>query len=262
MKRRICIAQVPYRPGSAHIERLKNIISEHRRADLIVFPELILHGHPSPEAPEGLLYRRVKALYDYRKTSLDLYQFVKEAGARVIIGEMARRGDGYFNLATYVDGKRTESYAKTHVHWTERFVPGRELKTFETPMGRVGVTICFDGAFPEVWRVLALRGARTIVNISAVPNDFPVDYMRRRLAGAALDNQVFVIYANRPGEFFSGHSAVFSPTGEILASAGAEEAVFEAEMDMKDLHRWRKQEMHYPFRRPALYKEIIRNITP
>ncbi len=58
--------------------------------------------------------------------------------------------------------------------------------------------------------MLSLKGADLIVNISAVPREFPVDYMWRRFVGAAIYNQVFVVYANRPGRFFSGHSGVFS----------------------------------------------------
>ncbi|NIT00542.1 MAG: hypothetical protein GTO09_00195, partial [Candidatus Latescibacteria bacterium] len=63
-----------------------------------------------------------------------------------------------------MDSEKKESYVKTHVHWTENFVPGKRLKVFSTPVGKIGISICFDAAFPEVWRVLALRGARILVN--------------------------------------------------------------------------------------------------
>jgi predicted amidohydrolase len=251
-----------YRPGPEHIERLKDVISENRSADLIVFPELMLHGHPSETRPEGLLYRSMKALYEHRKVSIDLYKFIKSVGARVIIGELAKRGDGFLNLATYVDRDTKTSYAKTHIHWTENFIPGRELKVFETPIGKIGIAICFDGAFPEVWRVLALKGAEIMANICAVPRTFPAKYMWRRLSGAAIGNQAYILYANRAGSFFSGQSAVFSPTGEVMASAGEGEEVVNTELDLAALRRWREEELHYPFRRPLLYKDITRSHNP
>ena len=253
---KVCVVQMNYRVENIqrHVERIKNLIRDYRTRDLIVFPELILHGHPSYERPEGFLYRKMKVIYN--SVSQDIYRHIKEVGARVIIGESKRWGDRYYNVATYVDEETTQSYTKTHVHWTENFVPGRKLVVFESPLGKIGITICFDAAFSEVWRVLALKGAEVVVNISAVPTTFPVEYVWRRMRGAAIFNQVFVIYANRPGAFFSGHSAVFDPRGEKVVSAGSEEAVIEADIHLEELRRWRDEEVIFPNRRPLLYRAI------
>jgi predicted amidohydrolase len=194
----------------------------------------------------------------YQSISDDLYQYVRDVQARVIIGESKRWGEKYYNVATYIDQKSVQSYSKTHVHWTENFVPGKELKVFHSPFGKIGINICFDSAFSEVWRVLALRGAPLIVNVSAVPKAFPVDYMWRRFRGAAVFNQVFVVYANRPGSYFSGHSAVFNPQGDILMSAGPKEAIIEADIDLGAVDGWRDEERVYPSRRPLLYREIVK----
>ena len=255
-KKKICVAQINFNSQNiqTHLSKIESVIQAHKSFDLIVFPELILHGHPSMEKPEGFLYRRMKTVY--RSISKDLYQLVRDLDARVIIGESKRWGERYFNMATYVDRNTIQSYVKTHVHWTEQFVPGRELKVFQTPFGRIGITICFDGAFSEVWRVLALKGAHVVVNISAVPKEFPVSYMWRRLSGAAIFNEVFVIYANRPGPVFSGHSGVFDPRGETISKAGLRETILEAEIDLTEVGRWQEQEPIFPYRRPLLYREI------
>ena len=261
-KRKICISQINYNSENIqrHVERIKNIISNYKSYDLIVFPELILHGHPSFERPEGFLYRKMKVMYS--AISKDLYRFVRGLNTRVIIGEVKRWGERYYNVATYIDKNVTQSYTKTHVHWTENFVPGKELKIFDSPFGKIGITICFDAAFSEVWRVLSLKGADLIVNISAVPEEFPVDYMWRRFVGAAIYNQVFVVYANRPGGFFSGHSAVFSSRGDILVSAGSKETIIEANIDLNEVPKWRNEEQIYPNRRPLLYREIVNRHKP
>ena len=255
-KKKICVAQINFNSENiqTHLSKIESVIQAHKSFDLIVFPELILHGHPSMEKPEGFLYRRMKTVY--RSISKDLYQLVRDLDARVIIGESKRWGERYFNMATYVDRNTIQSYVKTHVHWTEQFVPGRELKVFHTPFGKIGITICFDGAFSEVWKVLALKGAHVVVNISAVPKNFPVSYMWRRLSGAAIFNEVFVIYANRPGPVFSGHSGVFDPRGETICKAGLRETILEAEIDLTEVGRWQEQEPIFPYRRPLLYREI------
>jgi predicted amidohydrolase len=256
-KKKICVAQINFNSQNiqTHLSKIESVIQAHKSFDLIVFPELILHGHPSMEKPEGFLYRRMKTVH--RSISKDLYQLVRDLDARVIIGESKRWGERYFNMATYVDRNTIQSYVKTHVHWTEQFVPGRELKVFQTPFGKIGITICFDGAFSEVWRVLALKGAHVVVNISAVSKEFPVSYMWRRLSGAAIFNEVFVIYANRPGPVFSGHSGVFDPRGETIIRAGLRETILEAEIDLTEVSRWQEQEPIFPYRRPLLYREII-----
>lgn len=261
MKLNICIAQISYRQNvERNIEGLKQIIKQNRTSDLIVFPELILHGHPSLERPEGLLYRKVKQYYmTLKDRSDDLFQYIRDMGARVIIGELRGKPAGFYNAATYVDKKSTDSYLKTHIHWTEKFMPGNRINVFKSSFGNIGINICFDAAFPEVWRVAALQGARVIVNVSAVPRTFPVDYMWLRMKGAALDNQVYVIYANRPGDYFSGHSAVFSPRGDTVASAKEKDEILKADIDLDDVKTWRKDERIYKSRRPRLYREITRH---
>jgi len=67
----------------------------------------------------------------------------------------------------------------------------------------------------------------------------------------------FVIYANRPGPYFSGHSAVFGPQGDILVSSGSTETIIEAGIDLNEIQKWRREEEIYPNRRPLLYREIV-----
>jgi omega-amidase len=237
-----------------HMDRIKEIISQNAGSDLIVFPELILHGHPSQIKPEGYLYRQVKC--HLADASQQVYRHVKSCRTRVVLGELKREGDLFHNLATYVDEKGPRSYAKTHVHWTENFLPGGRLKVFATPLGRLGLNICYDSAFSEVWRVLALEGAGLVANISAVPAHFPVEYMRRRMQGAAAFNQYHVIYVNRPGPVFAGGSAVYDPHGDELLALGGGEEVVTIEIDQDAVEGWRQEEILFPNRRPLLYRRI------
>lgn len=176
--------------------------------------------------------------------------------ARVVLGELKKDGVYYRNLATYMDENGTKSYAKTHVHWTENFLPGGRLKVFSTPFGPMGLNICYDSAFSEVWRVLALNGARLVVNISAVPASFPAGYMHLRMQGAAAFNQYPVVFLNRPGPHFSGGSAAYDARGRELVCLGAEEEVLELKIDLGEVGTWREQEVIFPNRRPLLYRRV------
>ncbi|MGD9125176.1 MAG: carbon-nitrogen hydrolase family protein [Desulfarculaceae bacterium] len=258
---KITLAQINFKPDDVrgHLGRIMEIINDKAKSDLIVFPELILHGHPSDIKPEGYLYRQVKARL--AKASRSIYGHVKKCQARVVLGELKRIGDFYRNLATYVDSNGPRSYAKTHVHWTENFQSGARLKVFRTPLGPIGLNICYDSAFSEVWRVLALNGAKLVVNISAVPAHFPVPYMHRRMQGAAAFNQYFVVYVNRPGPVFSGGSAVYDPRGDEIVSLGGGEEVVDVELDPFAVDEWRQAELLFANRRPLLYRRLTnRNI--
>ena len=253
---RITLAQINFEPEDleGHFDRIMDIISEKANSDLIVFPELILQGHPSDLKPEGFLYRQLKVhLYG---ASQMIYGHVKKHDARVVIGELQKQGDLFRNLATYVDKKGPKHYAKTHVHWTENFHPGGRFKVFQTPLGPLGLNICFDSAFSETWRVLGLNGAKLVVNISAVPAHFPVPYMQRRMQGAATFNQYHVVYVNRPGPVFSGGSAVYDPRGEQVAALGGGMEIRDVDIDLSSADLWRKEEVIFKNRRPLLYRRV------
>lgn len=252
----VTLAQINFNPEDVqgHLERIEGIISANASSDLIVFPELILHGHPSQLKPEGFLYRQVKC--HLSDASQQIYGHVRKCKARVVLGELWRGNDHYYNLATYVDKNGPRSYAKTHVHWTENFQPGDRLRVFSTPVGQMGLSICYDAAFSETWRVLALNGAQLVVNISAVPAHFPVAHMRGRMHGAAIFNQYHVIYVNRPGPVFAGGSAVYDPQGRQLLSLGGGEEVASLELDPSAVDQWREQEVIFTNRRPLLYRRV------
>ena len=161
-------------------------------------------------------------------------------------------------MATYIDEEQIVHCRKTHVHWTENFKAGRDLMVLNTVVGKIAPLICFDAAFSEVWRVVSLNGADIIVVISAYPVSFNPDYIRRRLVGGAIFNQIFVVYVNRPGDNFSCHSALIDPRGNVLADAGKKEAVIECEIDLDEMRSWRTEENIFENRRPLLYRDISR----
>jgi predicted amidohydrolase len=121
--------------------------------------------------------------------------------------------------------------------------PGKSLAIANTAFGKVAPCICFDVRFPEIARHATMRGAQILV----VPGEFPhprLDYWRTLLKARAIENQFFVVAANRVGRdhtgHFFGHSTIINPTGEILAEAGEDEAILTARIDLSEIDATRK----------------------
>ena len=142
---------------------------------------------------------------------------------------------------------------------SELEVPGEEIVTSETADGvELGLSICYDLRFPELYRILAVRGARVI----AVPAAFTLattrDHWETLLRARAIENQAFVIAANQIGAHPGGHrsggrSMIVDPWGLILAQAPDREGHAIAELDLERQLQIREQLPSLANRRPAAY---------
>lgn len=238
----------------SNLERMRADVRANKGSDLIVFPELALHGHDWTLGPASA-YDALRGAGDELAHEVDALAL--EHATSLVYGEVQERDGRLYNLATYTDGRERTSYAKTHVHWSERFAPGEGFPIVRSFARPLGMLICYDAAFAEVPRMLALRGAELIVNVSAIPASFPLRHVHRRLVACSVQNQVFTVFANRAGAGFQGGSAVVSPEGELLAVAG-EKGTLTVDIDLDDVRRWRAEEPIFPHRRPQLYRDIAR----
>ena len=127
----------------------------------------------------------------------------------------------------------------------DRFLAaGNRNLVVETSIGKLGIAICYDLRFPELFRKLALEGAEII----CLPAEWPKprqEHWNTLLRARAIENQLFVVAANCCGvqgklDFF-GHSQLISPLGNLLAFAGEEETELIAEFDFAEMEIYRKQ---------------------
>ena len=133
-----------------------------------------------------------------------------------------------------------------HFHESETFTPGSDITVFETPYGSMGVCVCFDIRFPELSRLMALKGARMIIvpgafNMTTGPAHWELVFRQR-----AVDNQLFTVGVaparDEHGVYVSyGNSLVCSPWGDVLYRAGAEETIIVSEIDLSLNERIRAQ---------------------
>ena len=137
--------------------------------------------------------------------------------------------------------------------------PGDEIVLADAGELSLGVAICYDLRFPELFRILAVRGARAV----ALPAAFTIPtgqaHWEVLVRSRAVENQVFVIAAGQIGphslEHESyGHSMIVDPWGEVLAGAPDEECVIIADLDLETQDRVREQLPSLANRRPGAYR--------
>jgi len=147
-----------------------------------------------------------------------------------------------YNSAAMIgpDGSILGVYRKTHPFCTEMrsrggwVTPGDEVCVVDTPLARIGVTICFDGDFPELSRIEAVRGAEVIVRPSALLRS--ADIWELTCRARAYDNHVFVVGANAigidpAGLLYFGNSMIVTPIAEVVARAASHQGWVSARLD-------------------------------
>ncbi len=203
------------------------------------------------EAVDGPTHRRLADL----AAELGIHLLVGSV-AETAVGETARCHNTSLLFAP--DGALVASYRKLHlfdvdvtdgVRFTESdtIAPGQEVVVAETPLGRLGLSICYDLRFPELYRALVDRGAELI----AVPSAFTLmtgkDHWHALVRARAIETQTWVL---APGQWGAhddeglrhsyGHSLIVDPWGTVVAQCGDGEGICLAEIDLGRVERVRR----------------------
>jgi len=209
-------------------------IIESSNADLIVFPELFNTGY----YPEN-----------YRKSDITPVLKASEDSNAVIVAGMAEiDGDDLYNTAFVIHkGRIIGKHRKTKLfpltHEVETFKAGDSVEVIKTPLGDLGVMICYEVRFPEIARRLTKLGAKIIAVLAVFPKE-RIEHWKILLRARAIENQVYVVGANCVNESCGGNSMIIDPLGNVLAEAGKDEEVISAEIDPNFVDEVRRR---YPF---------------
>jgi predicted amidohydrolase len=236
-------------------------------AGLLALPEACLGGYladldggaegPPALDPGGPEIRRLAAL----------------AGEMVVCAGYCEADGGLrYNSAVCVTGDGVLGrHRKVHQPLSEdgSYAAGSGFAAFDTPAGRIGMMICYDKAFPESARALALDGAEIQVCISAWPAsrtspaaDLADDRWTRRFdlfdQARALENQVVWLSANQSGSFgslrFVASAKIVGPGGDVLATTGTGAGLAVAGLDVRPAVEAARRSMgHLRDRRPETY---------
>jgi predicted amidohydrolase len=212
-----------------------------RGAKLAVLPEMWSCGYD---------YRNLVTLAGETPRVLEAIQEECRKLKLVTVGSLPElEGGTIYNTAYLIDnGELIGSYRKLHLFSTMRedqfLGPGNRTLVAETSVGRLGIAICYDLRFPELFRKLALEGAEII----CIPAEWPKprqEHWKTLLRARAIENQVFVIAANCCGvqgklDFF-GLSQLISPLGTLLQTAEEESTELVADFDFAEQESYRAQ---------------------
>ena len=263
---RIALAQIAPRLGDVrgnleiHLEAAAR--ARKAGADLLVFPELSLTGYKLRDLVESVAAdpardKAVRALVAASRGLALVFGFVEE--------KPSEKGLFYNSAVFAAGGKIVHIHRKVFLptfglfEEARFFAPGRNVGTFETPWGRMGLLICRDFLHLNAGYLLFAGGAETMIVISAAPGrglSVPKGFASSRmweLMGEAMGRfaQAFVVYSNRvgfeDGVAFAGGSFLYNPMGENLGQA----AYFEPDLLVREIDpgEVRKARKNWPFKR-------------
>ncbi len=241
-------------------------------AKLIVLPELANSGYVFETREEAFaLAEEIPA----GETVEAWEETAARLGVWIVAGIAEREGPKLYNSSVLIGPEgHVGTFRKAHLWNAEAlfFEPGDlGFPVFATPLGRIGMCICYDGWFPESYRLMALQGA----DIVCVPTNWvPIpgqDPKREAMANilcmaAAHSNSIFIAAADRVGtergQPFNGQSLIVSYTGwPIGGPAGAtEETIVYADLNLSDARRkrnWNEYNQVLRDRRTDLYGEML-----
>lgn len=258
------------------------------QANLVLFPELVVHGHCTPNT-----WELAEAVPEGRSTQT-LIELARRYHLTLSVGLSEKERDIVYNTQVlmgphgYIGKQRKLHLSRDEANY---YKGGREIRVFDIGLCKVGTIICYDNQFPEVARVLALRGADVLLMPHAArfkpwPDTPEGEAAARRYSRAFLslyalrarENACFAVLTDQAGRagtlagypadhenqpHHAGVALIWGPDGELLASTQQEriqEEMIIADLDPVSLARERSLTNYMlRTRRPELFGELVRD---
>lgn len=249
MKNKLKIGLVQYSPvwedKKLSIEKINKLVESNYDVDLLIFPEMTLTGFTMKskdfgENIEGASYLFFKSIARKKKCAI-LYGVI----------EKGKRKN--FNTLVHINnqGKIISSYRKIHPFSFSKediFYGKGQLPTITKVKSiKIGLSICYDLRFPELYRFYAKEKVDMIVDIANWP-DTRIEHWRALLKARAIENQCYVVGVNRVGDdpklHYNGFSSVFDPMGKEIVAVENDEKIITVEIDKSLVDEVREQ---FPF---------------
>lgn len=265
---RVAVVQMDCIPGdkAANLDKAAGYVRQAagEGAKLVVLPELFTSGYRTEDTDVALAER-------IPGPTADALALIAREKDLVIVGcilEKAPRGVLYDTAFLVTPRGYAGKYRKIHLWKGEekRFARGRTLKPIRTPLGTIGLQVCYDVRFPEAARTLALREATLLCYSAAFgkPRALAWDNQSR---ARALENGVFALYSARVGEekdsVFNGHSRIVDPFGRVLVDLSEfVEGIATADLELSHIQRARQDVSQLADLRPEAYSLKGRRASP
>lgn len=235
----------------ANLDKVQKLIEENAwfKPDLIVLPEVFTSGvdhrflHKLAEKiPEGNTTEFFSEIARHYNTNIVAGSFIEECG-----------NNEYKNTSAVFDreGNIIGKYQKIHMfnyygsNEGEYVSCGNKAVVAQTDIGKIGLSICYDLRFPELYRTLAYAGAEIITCAAAWP--YPrLEHWLTLNKARAIENTAYIVAVNQCGRVNpkrqnTGMSMIVNPWGDVIASAGGDEGVMLGEIDFDYLRKIREE---------------------
>lgn len=260
---KVHVLQIAYgdgEPVAERVERVADLVRQQNGADLVVLPELWAHGgfaYPSwkerAETVDGPVVQALSAAAKEIGANVHAGSIVARTATQSAVTVVEERGMWNTSVLLAPDGSTLGTYRKIHRFGFGEGEPalldaGNEVVTApvvgqdQAASVTLGLATCYDLRFPELFRQLLDAGSEMFV----VPAAWPagrVEHWKLLGRARAVENQCFVVQCNTAGTHsgvtMGGHSQIVSPSGEVLAEAGADEECIRADVDLAELTSYR-----------------------
>lgn len=249
MNKNLKIGLIQYSPvwedKSASKEKITNLLDQVSGLDIIIFPEMTL---------TGFTMRSKEFAEELKGESHSFFaSLAKEKKSPILYGIIEEGKKKNFNTLVHLNnqGKILTTYRKIHPfsYAKEDLFFGRGKETIVTKVKgiKIGLSICYDLRFPELYRLYAKEKVHLIVDIANWP-DTRIEHWRTLLKARAIENQCYVAGVNRVGDdpkfHYNGFSSVFDPMGKEIVNVENEEKVIIVELDKNYVNEVRTK---FPF---------------
>jgi predicted amidohydrolase len=266
---RVACVQINSSPSKAeNLERMESLVARAAStgADLVLLPEK-WNGLGSHE-----ILLDVAEPLDGGETVDAMGTWARAHGITLVGGSIAECRDGREKLSNTCvvfdpEGELAAVYRKIHMFDVEvggvvyresdAEEPGDRPVSCDVEGWRLGLTICYDLRYPELYRILAVEGAELVTVPAAFTLYTGKDHWEILLRARAIENQCYVLAANQwgvvQGKASYGRSSIVDPWGVVLAQAPDEDGVVTAELDRAHMERIRRTLPSLATRQPAAY---------
>ncbi len=234
-----------------NIKKVEKLLEEsgYTSSDLIVLPELWTIGWDCEH------FNKYSENLNTSKTLNFLKNLALKYNSNIIGGSSVLRKAGEKDRNTCIitdrKGNIIETYDKYHLFSHRGQAEGTYLEEGQSPVivktdiGKIGISICYDIRFPEMFRLYTFNDADIIVNMAAWPKSFVDEYVTLSKA-RAIENQIYFISCCLTGKInemynFSGNSMVIDYKGRVTAKLDEEEKVLPVCIDLAEMQDYRKQ---------------------
>jgi predicted amidohydrolase len=252
-----CVQMTSRADKAANLETAQRLVAQAAAtgADVVVLPE------KWNAIGDAALYHATAEPLDGGESVAAMSTWARTHGITLVGGSIAERREGREKLSNTSlvfdsDGEIVATYRKIHLfdvevggvvyRESEAEEPGDEAVVAEAEDWKLGLSVCYDVRFPELYRILALEGAQVVTVPAHFTTPTGKDHWHVLLRARAIENQLYVVAAAQigetlPGKPAYGRSLIVDPWGLVLAQAPDEETVISAELDRARLRNIREK---------------------